>query len=587
VAGGLTAWRLLPAPAVPTPAVTRFAIPASASVAPGGAGTGRHVLALSPLGTHLVYWGDNQLVLRALDRLEEGVPLRGTEEAREPFFSPDGQWIGFHQEGQLKRVSVNGGVPVVVGEARNPWGISWDSDGMLRYGQGPDGIWQMPVAGGKSSQLVSVDTGAMAHGPQLLPDGEWLLYTLRPAGVNSWDQSQIVVQSLRSGERVVLVESGRDARYVSTGHLLYGLNGTLLAVPFDVRQRRVRGAAVPLVEGVLDADFRTGALQFSVSDIGSLVYLTGASGLRRTLMWAGQDGRTEPLTDEAQFYDAPRISPDGTHVTVSVVNGPDGGVVRVYDLTRKSWTQFTSPGLQSRSPLWSRDGRRVIFYSESNGGGLFSQAVDGTGAPERLTTTQAVQLPYSWSADGRTLLIEQKGNDRTSPADIYALALDGTAKPVSVVATPMDEFEPALSPDGKWLAYTALDSNRNPGVFVRPFPDVDLGRWQISTDSGYSPLWAPDGKRLFYISRAQVFGVSIATEPAFEPGLPKRLFDLPPFYSARAVLTSRQWDIAPDGRFLIVNPGAVTTAGDPTRMQMVVVTNWFEELKRLVPAPRQ
>src|SRR5262249_51191898 len=150
-------------------AVTRFAIPSPPSVAPASAGIGRHALALSPTGAHLVYVADNQLFLRALDRLDTAVAIRGTVGAREPFFSPDGQWTGFYQDGQIKRVSVNGGALVVAGPAQNPWGATWDADGVIRYGQGPDGIWQIPAAGGMPSQLMSVETGAMAHGPQLMP----------------------------------------------------------------------------------------------------------------------------------------------------------------------------------------------------------------------------------------------------------------------------------------------------------------------------------------------------------------------------------------------------------------------------------
>ena len=344
----------------------------------------------------------------------------------------------------------------------------------------------------------------------------------------------------------------------------------------------MRGAAVPLVEGVLDADVRTGALHFSVSESGSLAYLTGASSIRRTLMWAGEAGRLDPLPADALFYDAPRVSPDGTRVAVNVT-GPDGLTVNVYDLQRKMLMQVTSKDMQGRAPLWSRDGRRVVFYSELDGGGLYSQAVDGTGTVQRLTTSRDSQVPYSWSIDERTLVFEQKRSDRTSPGDIHALSLDGTGRVVPLVATAADDREPALSPNGKWLAYTAVDQNGISQVFVRPFPDVESNRWQISTDRGFAPLWAPDGRRLFFISRGEAIAVPIEIEPAFRAGIPVKLFDLPPYSQRFGVLAARQWDIAPDGRFLIVNPGAVNVTGDPTRMQMVVVTNWFEELKRLVP----
>ena len=406
VAGGLVVWRLTPAPASAPQTVARFAIPASASVAPGGAGTGRHALAMSPDGTRLVYWADDQLLVRRLDSLDEAVPIRGTEGSREPFFSPDGQWIGFHREGEfnrvgeIRRVSVSGGAPVLVTAARNPWGVTWDADGMIRYGQGADGIWQVSAGGGMPSQLIALEKGEQAHGPQLLPGGEWVLFTFRPATIDSWDQAQIVAQSLRTRERVVLIERGRDARYLPTGHLVYGLSGVLLAVPFDLSQRRATGAAEPVVEGVMDGDARTGAMHFTVSDSGSLVYLAGASGLRRSLTWVSREGRLEGLPAEPLPYDSPRISPDGQRIAVNL-NGTDGPDVHVYDLVRNQLTQVTSSPLRGRNALWTRDGKRVVFYSDRNGGGLHSMAVDGTGAVDRLTTTRAVQTPYSWSADGR------------------------------------------------------------------------------------------------------------------------------------------------------------------------------------------
>ena len=205
-----------------------------------------------------MYRADERLYLRAMNTLDEPIEIKGTEDVREPFFSPDGQSIGFHQNGQLKRVSINGGAPVAIADAQNPWGASWGADGIVRYGQASGGIWQVPASGGAPSQLLAVKEGETAHGPQLLPGGEWLLFTLRPADIASWNDAQIVAQSLKTGERIVVIARGRDARYISSGHVVYGLNGVLLAVPFDVRERRVTGPAVSLIEGVMDADTRYG-----------------------------------------------------------------------------------------------------------------------------------------------------------------------------------------------------------------------------------------------------------------------------------------------------------------------------------------
>jgi Tol biopolymer transport system component len=582
--------QLMPARGSGAHKVVRFALPLLTDIAPRGAGIGRHVLAISPQGTHFVYWGEETLHLRALDRLEDAVALRGTEGAREPFFSPDGQWIGFYQEGQLKRIPLGGGAGITLGTAQNPWGISWDSDGVIRYGQGSDGIWQVSPTGSAPARLITVGKGELAHGPQLLPDGNWVLFTFRRSSQDSWDQAQIVVQSLASGERIVLIERGRDARYLPTGHLVYGLNGVLLGVPFDVRARRVTGPAVPLVEGVMDADVRTGAMHFAVSNDGTLVYLSGISGRRSTLTWVDRHGRREPLAAGQLAYSSPRVSPDGTRVAVEIA-GRDGVDIHIYDLARKVLTPLTSSPSRGRYPLWTPDSQRVVFYSDAGGGGLYSMAADGTGQLQRLTTNPASQTPYSWADGGRTLLFDERSTDQLQKADIYALSMHREATVTPLVRTPVNDVEPAVSPNGRWLAYTSGEGSSSAGfpvpnargdVYLRPYPQVDRGRWRISVDGGDSPVWSRNGRELFFISRGQAMSVRIETASDFRPGTPTVMFDLPPFYES-AARTQRQWDIAPDGeRFLIINPGEAAT-GEHPHSRMVVVLNWAEELKRLVP----
>ena len=408
-------------------------------------------------------------------------------------------WIS--AAGSTQTHTSRGGAPIALGTSQNPWGVSWDTDGVIRYGQGADGIWQVATAGGAPARLIAVGPGELAHGPQLLPDGNWVLFTFRPSSQDSWDQAQIVAQSLASGERIVLVERGRDARYIPTGHLLYGLNGVLLGVPFDVRARRVTGPAVPLVEGVMDSDVRTGAMQFSVSNDGTLVYLSSASGERSMLSWANRNGRSDLLSADALPYSSPRVSPDGTRVAVEVA-GRDGVDIHIYDLTRKTLTRLTSGSSHGRFPLWTPNSQRVVFYSDSDGGGLYSNAADGTGVAARLTTSRALQIPYSWADGGKTLLLEQRSGDQIGTADIYALSLadDPTASPL-VRSAAWDE-QPAVSPDGRWLAYTVRESaTEDRMVFVRPFPHVDAGRWQISEWSFALVVAGREGA-VFHFSRA-------------------------------------------------------------------------------------
>ena len=443
------AWRLMRADDRSPQPVTRFVLASPEGVAPRGAGAGRHLLALSPQGTHLVYWANNQLYLRAMDSLEQAKPIPGTEGAREPFFSADGQWIGFFQ-GQLKKVSVRGGAVMRVADANLGYGANWEADNQVFFGLGPEGIWRVPGTGGTPEKVIAVKDGEEAHGPQELPDGS-ILYTLRPKGTTSWDDAQIVVEP-RGGARTVLIRGGRDARYLRTGHLIYGVNGVLYAVPFDASSHTIRGGAVPVAEGVMDADIRTGAMHYSVSaDDGSLAYVIGASGERATLVFIDRQGRPMSLPGDPLDYARPRISPDGTRVALEVGAG-DNRNLRIYDLARFTLTRLTADSLRAaRYALWTRDGQRVVFFSDSDGGGLFSQAADGTGTTTRLTTSAAEQMPYAWSVDGRTLVFEQGTTGTLNTIGLYLLPLEGPR-----IATPLlrstGDNQPALSPDGRWMA---------------------------------------------------------------------------------------------------------------------------------------
>jgi serine/threonine-protein kinase len=285
--------------------------------------SGRHQVAFSPDGQHLVYVANGQLYLRAMDQLE-ATPIRGTAErgGRSPFFSPDGQWVGFYA-GDLKKVAITGGAPVKLCDAVNPWGASWGADDRIVFGQGAEGIFQVSANGGEKELLIRMDSESeAAHGPQILPGGEAVLFTLRSGG-GPWDDAQIMVQALETGERKVLVNGGTDARYVPTGHLVYVQEGTLLAVPFDVARLEVTGGRVPIVEGVAQAlaNF-TGAAQFTFSDLGALVYVSGnSSGMNRTLVWVDREGNEEPLDAEPRSYSRPELSPDGEHLAITVADG--------------------------------------------------------------------------------------------------------------------------------------------------------------------------------------------------------------------------------------------------------------------------
>ena len=569
--GGVAVWSLTrPGPQ----GVTRFEVPLRAGES--FTGTGRHIVAASPDGRHIVYATTDGLSLRSLDQVAP-VLVAGTDEsAREPFFSADGQWIGFYAGGQLRKVATSGGAPVTLGEANNPWGVSWGTDDMILYGQGSDGIWRVPGTSGTPEVVITMEDGEFAHGPQVLPGDEWVLFTLRPAGVSVWDAAQIVMQSLVTGERVVLIEGGRDARYVETGHLVYALNGVVFAVAFDRDARQVLGGPVPLVEGVRDTNV-TGAVHFSVARNGSLVYVPGSAGSDDvvSLVWVGRDGDEERIPAPPRAYDRPRVSPDGTRVAVDIADG-DNTDVWIWDLARETLTQLTFDEGVDDFPLWTPDSARVVFRSTREGGGLFWKAADGTGQVERLK--EGIARPYAWSADGR-LIFEQAG-------DIGVLTMEGERTVEMLLDAEFREAEPALSPDGRWLAYQSRETG-TPLIYVQPFPNIDDGLWNVSLGFGRNPVWSPDGRELFYRSRTDLMVAQIETEPTFSSRTPEPLFSISSYGMVGGPGIGRRFDLAPDGdRFIMRKPGtAEQTSDDDPFNGLIFVEHWFEELTARVPVP--
>ena len=569
VVAGLAMWSRNPP--VDVPRVTRLQMPL-----PAGQDfyfNGRHILAISPSGTQVAFTAGPGLWLRSLDELEaRQVP--GTEiEGRTPFFSPDGQSIGFYAAGQLRRVSVTGGAPVTLAKILNPWGASWSDSGMIYYGQGPEGIWRIPAQGGAPERIIAVGEGELAHGPQLLPGGEWMLFTLRPRGVGSWNRAHIVLQSLATGERVVLIEGGRDARYLLTGHLIYGLNGSILAVPFDVRARRLTGGAVPVVRNVYDAGAITGAEHFGVATNGSLAYVPRFDTALR-LTWVDRNGREQEIPTEPRPYRHPRVSPDGTLIAVEI-DDPNDVDVWIGEGGRGAFTRLTRGDDVDSDPIWTRDGSHVVFSSARDTDGLFRQPADGSGAAEHVIDGAGGVRAVTWTLDGRLVYEELAG------ADIRVLSLSGGSAPqvIPLFDAPEYFYErlPALSPDGRWLAYQSTESGEME-IYVRPFPKVMSGRWQISNGGGFAPLWSPDGREIFYRNASSIVAAQIQTEPVFKVVTSTPLFNL-----AGYVLAGQRgirYDVGPDGRFLLLKGDS---SDDSSRRNIVLVQNWFEELKRLVP----
>ena len=554
------------------PRVARFAMPLAADQAFYG---GRRAVAISPDGSQVVYNANLSLWLRPVDQLR-AVQVGGTEEGGVgPFFSADGKSVGFWARGsQLQTVPVTGGAPVRLAEmAEPPFGASWGADDMILYAQA-DGIWQVPGAGATPEVVIPADEDETMHGPQMLPGGEWVLFTARATN-RSWDEAQIVVQSAATGERTVLIVGGRDGSYVSTGHLVYGLNNVLMAAPFDVDSHEITGGSVPLVEGVRAVGAGGGALHFSVSTSGSLVYIPDSAGGATRLSWVGRDGDEETIPAPPRAYGHPRVSPDGTRVAVDVTDG-NSRDIWIWDLVREALTQFTFDEAEDAYPLWTPDSARLLFTSSREGGGLFWKAADGTGPVERLK--DGLARPYGWAADGRLIFEEDR--------EIGVLSVEGQP----AVEMLLDAGEPALSPDGRWLAYIS-DETGTPVIYVKPFPNIDDGLWNVSNGVGINPVWAPDGRELFYMGlpgrnlaapgqsdlTPSLMVAQIETGPTFSARTPEPLFSLSAYAVSETRADARPFDLAPDGdRFIF-------RKSDESVDSLIFVQNWLEELKARVP----
>jgi eukaryotic-like serine/threonine-protein kinase len=575
VTASLVTWNLKPEPPHP---VSRTVI----TLPPGQrlAGLDQPAVALSPDGTHLAYvavqGGTQQLYLRAMDSLEAR-PIPGTEGATGPFFSPDGQWLGFFADQKLKKVSVSGGSALSLTDVPFPLGASWDSHGMITFAPSVGSpIKQVPDAGGASQPMTRLEKGEITHRwPEFLPDGKAMLFSAGPTSVN-WTNAHVAVRSVGTGEQRYLIQGGTQPRYAPTGHLLYAQGGSLMGVPFDRQQLAVSGAEVPLVEGILQSP-TSGVAQYSISATGSLVYIPG--GVQATqyrLVWVNRNGAEQPVAAPARPYVFPRLSPDGRRLAVTL----QGQEVQLwlYDLSRETLTRFAFEGKINSNPVWTPDGKRIAFNSNKEGPiNLFWQLADGSGGLERLTTSEYLHFPMSWSPNGQVLAFVEV--TPTTGYDLWTLGL-GDRKAQPFLRTQFNESVPQFSPDGRWLAYISNETGRWE-IYVQPYPSSG-GKWQISTEGGAEPVWNRNGRELFYRNGDKMMAVDIATQPSFTAGKPRVLFEahyVPP------PGTTPNYDVSPDGqRFLMIKPN---DAGDAAPAQINVVLNWFEELKRLAPTEKK
>jgi serine/threonine-protein kinase len=561
-------------------------------------------MALLPDGRSLVFSGvrgnQQQLFLRALDQLE-AVPIAGTEDAASPFLSPDAKWVGFWTNRTLKKVALNGGGPPTAicetGQAGSFFfGANWGRNDGIVFAGGIGGLWQVAASGGTPKALTKLDANAGEVGhrlPQFLPDGRTVIFTVTHSVLPRWEDARLAAVSLATGERKDL-GPGADARYLLTGHLAYLRVGTLVVAPFDLNRLEITGGPVSLIADVMQAAnmngsaLDTGAGQFSVSASGTLVYVPGgiSPDPERSIVWVDRRGMAQPIPLQRRPYIGPQLSPDGRQLLLWT-QGTDRNVW-VYDFARSTLTRVTTEGRNSRA-IWTRDGQRITFAGATSGvDNLFWKPADGSGPAERLTRSANMEFTGSWSPDGQLTYLE------TLPGrtDIWILPVAGDRRPHPIVQNQYVKWNPEFSPDGRWLAYESNETGRNE-VYVQPFPGPGK-RVQVTNDGGMHPAWAQTGHELFYVTLRpngttpvdiqttfdiyiRLMAVPVTTMPTFTAGVPRMLFEGPYGGSTR----TRNYDVTADGQKFVMVQAYPRPPLKPT--QVILVQNWFEEVRRRVP----
>ena len=569
---GLAAWRL---GSPPTPALTHAVhrsterLPAGTSI-PGAHG----VPALSPDGKRLAFVATNataeRLYVRAFDQVE-AVALDGTEGAADPFFSPDGEWVAFahHASGQLKKVNLQGGGVVTLTQAPHVHGGYWSTDGFIYYtpsnaGREGTGVWRISANGGTPEPVTTLDAdgGEVAHEyPFVIDRRQVLLYAATASGSQN-SGATIVAQSLATGERKTLVRGGYAPRYLESGHVVFMRNGSIWAAPFDIESLQLKGDPAPVLNGIASQGSE-GVAQFGVAPSGDLTYVSGVDrSLATHLVVTDRSGKEQWSSINVRGFSNPRVAPDGLRYAVGV-----DGRIEIGSLNTTAQTRLTEEN--THALVWTMDGRSILFTvrePRERRTSLVTAPLSGL-KPRPLLTRAARLVANDVTADGSAVVFSVE--DRTGTR-LWRMNLSGEAKPERLFDTVSENYGARFSPGEQWLAYFSNDSGRQE-VYVRSYPGLGPPI-QISSDGGVDPRWARDGKELLYRSRGRVMVANVTLSPAFKVQPPRVLFE------GNYLTGSAGWDVTPDGeRFLLIKPSAQAPSS------LIVVKNWAEEVKRLVP----
>ncbi|MEP6687690.1 MAG: protein kinase [Gemmatimonadales bacterium] len=576
IAAALWGW-LRPKPA---PTVNRFSLllrPAEGLRPSAIAGN----VAISPDGNRVAYIGPGdggtRLWLREHDKLRP-LPIAGTEGGVSPFFSPDGNQVAFILNGRSLRVApLNGGPPVTLTDSLNASGADWGTDGYI-YVELQEGLGRIRATGGPIEVLFRLSDEKKEVGaeyPNVMPDGKGLVFRHRLAGQPA-NEFEIMEMAIPGGVPHPLVR-GVYARYAASGHLLVVTgDGKLLAVPFDPRKRALTGAPVAVMDGML----RSGPFEmnFAVSATGTLVYTAGGSAAANNAWWVNRDGSHATLMDSTWNPQGSigniALAPDGKSLAVSVLRGASQDIW-VKQLPTGPFSRITFGDTVHFRPAWTADGRSIVYMNDiGSGAGQPTMArADGTGSPQQLLHSSFQFAQASPTADGRWIVLRRSFAE-SGNGDIYAVRTGDTTL-VPLLTSPAREMGVSVSPDGRWLAYVSDESGVNE-VYVRPFPEVAGARWQVSANGGSLPVWARSGRELFYVNgRQEMTSIELKPGPSFTVGQPRVLFPAGQYVLAG---NAGLYDVSTDGRRFVM----VRLADGAGEIELVVVQNWFEELKARV-----
>jgi len=536
----------------------------------------RLFVSVSRDGSRLAWRQSSGLILRQLDGLEE-TRIPDAEGVFGPVFSPDGKWILFSTAlpTKLRKAPTAGGLSTTICDADASWGDWWGEDDTILFSNGTS-IFRVAASGGTPEQITSPKPGGgeIQMFPQMLPGGKQAIFTVITTNPQ---RIEVGLLDLRSRKWRVVAQGGGVTRYVPTGHLVYYRGGALFAVPFDLTRMAVVGNEAPVIQGVAVSGSIPLRADYSFSDTGLLVYLSAAAKRASTLAWIDRAGTQQPITSTPQLWEQGRLSPDGARVAITLATSGEESDLWLVDTVRGTTTRITNEGTASH-PIWSPDGRRILYQSMTEGKfGIYAAAADGSGSRELLATAPAPLWPTSMTPDGRTLVYTEMAMDEASRIMLRTEGAPPRRFHENATRAHATEDLAQVSPDGKWLAYTSTESGSHE-VYIERFPESGA-KVRISTRGGADTRWARNMREVFYWeieaperSAAQsLMAVTVDAGTVVRAGAPRKILEQN---------AGKTWDLAPDGKRFLVQPQATTHA---PAQDLIVVTNWFDELRRKAP----